>query len=107
MFKKENRLSAREKLSGPTLNSELFSLKISKNSLSRSRFGFIVSKKIDKRATVRNSLKRKMRSCLEENFKLIKPGYDMLFVIKKKALEKSREEVCQEVTKILSGRKII
>lgn len=107
MFKKINRLPVGEKILGSNINSSLFSLKISKNSLPYSRFGFIVSKKIDKRAVVRNSLKRNVRACVEELFDKIKPGYDLLFLVSKDAIGKNHSEVCREVNKSLVSGKII
>ena len=107
MFKKLNRLSAREKFFEESLNSRFFVLKISQNNLLHNRFGFVVSKKIDKRAVVRNSLKRKLRSCLEEYQKDIKPGFDFLFILKKEAGNKSQKELCAEVKAGLIKQKFL
>jgi len=107
LFKKKNRLPAGEKILGTSFNTRFFILKVSKSKLSYSRFGFVVSGKIDKRAVVRNSLKRKIRSCLEQNFKKIKPGYNMLFILKKEAVNKSAEELCLEVNSVLKAQKLL
>ena len=45
------------------------------------RIGFIVSNKIDKRATKRNELKRKMRSVVFLLLPKIKQGYDIIFTV--------------------------
>lgn len=107
MFKKLNRLSAREKFLGESQVSRFFILKFSKNSLPQNRFGFVVSKKIDKRAVVRNSLKRKIRSCLEEMQGSLKPGHDLLFLLKKDAVGISQGELCSEVESILKKQKLL
>ena len=107
MFKKKNRLPSGEKSWETSANARFFILKVSKSKLSYSRFGFVVSKKIDKRAVVRNSLKRKIRSCLEQNFEKIKPGYNMLFLLKKEAVNKSAEELCLEVNSVLKAQKLL
>ena len=83
MLKKENRLPRGFLKSESTINSYLYVFKIAKNQKNVSRFGFIVSKKIDKRATVRNRIRRKFRSCIEERLSEIERGYDFLFIFKK------------------------
>jgi ribonuclease P protein component len=57
-----------------------FTIKIKRNTLSYSRLGFIVSKKVDKRATMRNSLKRTFRARLEEAKIHESPGRDILVI---------------------------
>ena len=48
-----------------------------------SRFGFVVSNKIDKRATRRNGLKRRLRAVIGEQLEKIKPGFDLVILVKK------------------------
>lgn len=55
-------------------------IKYLKNNLTHPRFGFIVSNKIDKRATVRNKIKRRLREIVHQNIKRVKPGFDFLFL---------------------------
>jgi len=55
-------------------------LKYLKNNLDYSRFGFVVSTKIDKRATVRNKIKRRLREIIYQNLKKIKLGFDILIL---------------------------
>ncbi len=57
-------------------------IKYFKNNLDYSRFGFIVSTKIDKRATVRNKIKRRLREIVYQNLSKIKPGFDILILTK-------------------------
>ena len=47
------------------------------------RFGFVISNKIDKRATRRNALKRRIRAVIEENLSQIPEGIDLVVQIKK------------------------
>lgn len=82
--------------------SRFFLLKIRDNGLLYSRFGFVISKKIDKRAVVRNRLRRILSSCLEEIFDRIKQGYDMVFVIKKDMVGKNRKEILNSVSSLLA-----
>jgi ribonuclease P protein component len=48
-----------------------------------SRFGFIVANSIDKRATRRNGIKRRMRAAIKELLPEIKTGYDAIISVKK------------------------
>ncbi|MEI7792420.1 MAG: ribonuclease P protein component [Candidatus Berkelbacteria bacterium] len=62
-------------------------LRLKKNNLdnagkSVTRFGFVVSNKIDKRATRRNNLKRKLRGAVDELLSEIKSGYDIVLIVK-------------------------
>jgi len=50
------------------------------NNLKQSRFGFVVSKKVDKRAVVRNKIKRRLRAVVRENLSKIRPGYDVMIL---------------------------
>lgn len=98
MFKKKFRLPREHIKSERILRSPLYILKLAKNNLPISRFGFVISKKIDKRATVRNRIKRKFRFCIEQNFKNIEKGYDFLFVFKKNILS---DNYCGELIELL------
>ena len=48
-----------------------------------SRFGFVVANSIDKRATRRNGMKRRMRAAIKELLPEIKTGYDVIISVKK------------------------
>ncbi len=107
MLKRENRLTP-VRLSNPrNISTPLFSLKIAKNDQSLNRFAFIVSKKIDKRAVVRNLLKRRLRSCIEEIFDNIKKGYDFVFYPKSLLIKAKKEDAAREIDKILRNEKLI
>jgi ribonuclease P protein component len=108
MLKRKYRLPVKAKLThSSVVKSQTFLLKFSQNSLSRSRFGFILGKKIDKRSVIRNRTKRVIRSCIEEILEKIKEGYDMLFILQKNALNKKRYEFASEIEKLLSEKQLI
>lgn len=108
MLRKRYRLKREIKFLDPkTLNTPFFTVRIAKNDLSYSRFGFIVSKKIDKRATVRNSLKRHFRLCLEMIFDNIQKGYDVLFILKKDARAKVQSELCKTLRALLKREELL
>jgi ribonuclease P protein component len=101
MLKRENRLLRIVRRAGDKKYfSPSFNLKISANNDNAVRFGFIVSKKIDKRAVVRNQTKRVLRSAVEK-FITSLAGKDIVIIAKKNLLPKEKEEVVEELSKIL------
>jgi ribonuclease P protein component len=58
-------------------------LKFIENERNISRVGFVVSKKISKKATLRNRIKRKLREATRMLLPEIKPGFDIVIVAKK------------------------
>lgn len=102
MLDKKYRLPSSVKLfNARSFSSQYFFLKVSKNNEDVSRFGFVVSKKIDPRATARNRIRRVSRSCIEEMIAEIVPGVDMLFLLKAGILEIEREKLYNEIHKLL------
>jgi len=77
--------------------SPLFTLKIKENELSYDRFAIIVSKKVDKRAVVRNRIRRLISSCLEELYSKMRQGRDAVFIVKREAINKSRQDFFKEI----------
>jgi ribonuclease P protein component len=100
MLKKVYRLTALSLKNPKTLQSDSFVLKTSPNDLSLSRFAFVVSKKVDKRAVARNSLKRKLRGCIEEIFDKIRTGQDFVFYLKQSGAD--RDGFLKEVNNVMS-----
>lgn len=93
MFKKENRLVPGAKFNrSHFLASPQFILKKKKNGLNINRFGIVVSKKIDKRAVARNKVKRFFRTALMSLFGKMSAGHDILIIVKKGILSKTKEE---------------
>jgi ribonuclease P protein component len=108
MLSREHRLPATTKLSRTLyIKTTLFAVKYAKNDLPLSRFAFIVRKATDKRAVVRNRIRRVLRSCIEELQKEIIPGYDMLFFLEKGIIDVTRDELLGEVRKNFEGRGLL
>jgi len=98
MLPKENRLPLRKELhriqkEGKIFHFLFFSLLIAENNLSISRFGFIVSKKIHKRAVKRNRVKRLLRASVYSFLAKLKPGFDAVFLTRKKILTEDFQAV--------------
>lgn len=93
MFKRENRLVPGIKFNNSCLFTvPQFVLKEKKNGLTINRFGIIISKKIDKRAVVRNKIKRFFRTSLSNLDKKMNKGHDILIIARKGVLDKAKEE---------------
>lgn len=106
-LKRKYRLTARiKKTFSRSFHSPLFTLRIGENGLLYNRYGVVVSKKIDKRAVVRNSIKRRAHSCMQEIDNNLKKGYDMLFILKKNQLHKSTN-LCTEIQEVCQREKLL
>lgn len=66
--------------SGKSCFGKVLGIKSFKNSLEHSRFGFVVSNKVAKKATVRNKVKRQLRDIVHKELKNVKAGYDFLII---------------------------
>lgn len=105
MLPRENRLSKKRdfeesKQKGRKFQSSLFGLLVLPNQIQISRFGFIVSNKISKKATLRNRTKRHLRESVSRLIKRIKIGYNVIFLAKKEILKKDQAEINLETEKI-------
>lgn len=108
MLLKQYRLVRWEKKQeAKVLHTPFFTLRVAPNTFLYSRFGFVVSKKIDKRAVVRNNTKRKVRSCIEAMQKDIKPGLDMFFFLKKAAVDEERSEIDKRIQALFTQEKFL
>lgn len=68
---------------GRTLENNFFRIKFLKNQKNYSRFGFIISTKVLKEATLRNTLKRRLRAASRFLVKDLKLGLDIVIWPKK------------------------
>lgn len=94
MFKRENRLVRGVRFnSSHSISSSQFVLKERENGLLLNRFGIVVSKKIDKRAVIRNKIKRIFRNALLNLNKDIKLGHDILFIVRVGIIDKAVSEI--------------
>ena len=66
---------------GKSFKNNFLILKIAQNNLKESHFGFIVSKKVSKKAILRNKIKRRLRDIIRQNIKDIKKGIDVVLII--------------------------
>ncbi len=98
MLQRQHRLPAQIKITHSLFyRTDLFVLKVAKNNLPESRYGFLVRKAVEKRATKRNRIRRRFRACVEESLEKITGGHDMLFMLEKGIIEKQKAELQEEL----------
>lgn len=101
MLKKKFRLNVKNKIRFTnSFNLPLFTLRTVNNKLLYNRYQVIISKKIDKRAVVRNKLKRIFFRCFEK-LDNAKQGFDLLFILKKESLTHEENKICSIVKEVL------
>lgn len=88
---------------GRYTSTQFFLLKYFPNNQPQSRFGFVISAKVSKKAVERNLLKRRLREIIKHNLKTIKDGYDVVFLAKKNAIQLTFAQLQNEVLKMLRG----
>ncbi len=112
MLKKEFRLRKQKDFEnvfnkGVYFSEKLLILKAVENSLSFSRFGFVVSKKISKKAVERNRIKRLMSEIIRLSQEKIKPGFDIVFISKVGIVGKNFEEIKETMEKLLKKIRLL
>lgn len=112
MLPKANRLKKKKDFEqvfkqGKGFKEDFLFLKIKKNDLKESRFGFIVSQKVSKKAVLRNKVKRRLREVMRRELPRIKPGIDGVLVAGKGAEEKDFLEIKEAANKLFKKAKIL
>lgn len=75
--------------------SALLSVKSVKSNLSQSRFGFVVSARVSKKAVERNKMKRRLKDVVRKNMDNIKAGFDVI-VIASPLSNKAKYQIIKE-----------
>lgn len=95
----------RVKNQGRLIPGKLFSLLKTSNQVGASRFGFIVSKKISKKAVERNRIRRLLFEAVQAVLPRIKEKADFVFLVKKAILDQPLEVIKKETERIFSDEK--
>jgi ribonuclease P protein component len=108
---KENRLKTKKDFesvlkSKHGLRLDPLFLKWKKNN-SKKRFGFLVSKKISKKATIRNKIKRQLRVLVAQKIKEIKEGFDIVLIALPTVKEKKFPELKETLEELFKEAKIL
>ena len=109
---RENRLKKEEDFKkvfkkGRGFTNNLFVLKIVKNNLDISRFAFVISKKISKKATVRNRIKRRLDNVIRVDLPKIKKGWDGIIIVLPGAEIKDFKEIEEDINQLLEKARLI
>ena len=96
-FKKKDFKQAHK---GKTIAGKLIFLKVQKNNLDVSRFGFVVSLKISKKAVIRNKIKRSLREVVKD-FKI--KGFDIIIMVKPEIVDKTYQEIKKDFENIIKN----
>lgn len=71
------------------------------------RFGFVVSKSIDNRATVRNLIKRRMREAVRLNLGKVKVPVDLLLIAKSPIKNADYKQIEADIFKLFYQARIL
>ena len=77
------------------------------NHLGYSRAMVVVSKKVSKKAVVRNRLRRRVAGLLAAEWATVAPGYDIVVTVRDNVVEVSAPELAQPVISTLRQAKLI
>ncbi len=102
-----NKDFARVSQQGKAIFGREISLKWTKNNLSYSRFGIVVSLKVDKKANVRNKIKRRIRAALKEYLVQLVQGYDFLILTRAEIKELDYSQIKDRMLKYFQKGKLI
>lgn len=92
---------------GKGLKEKFLFVKIKNNGMDLNRFGFIVSKKVSKKAVIRNKIKRRLREIIKARIAKMKQGYDIIILVYPEIKEKSFLEIENIVDKIFKKVKLL
>lgn len=106
MLSKINRLTKERDFeevfkNGKTIRGDFLVLKVLKNNFKNSRFGFVISKKVSNKATIRNKIKRRLRNVILKEIKNIEKSVDIIIIALPKIKEKEFLEIKEMVSNIL------
>jgi ribonuclease P protein component len=108
MFAKQFRLPATTSfIHAQSVSSPLFVVKVQQNTFPYNRYGFVVSKKISKRAHVRNRSKRRVRAYVEHLHNNLLQGYDILVILRQSVVDKQTHALQKEVEQAFIQAKMV
>ncbi len=98
MLTREYRLSEKRDFQtlftwGMYITTPLYTLRWRRNSLLHPRFGFIVANTISKKATQRNTIRRRFRECIRKHMAEFPVVADVVIIVKPKALGAPSREI--------------
>jgi len=112
MLAKINRLKKRKDFEsilkhGKGFKEDFLVLKMIRNNLKQTRFGFIVGVKVSKKASLRNKIKRRLKGLVRIKLEKIKKGFDVILIAKEGLENKDFWDIEEVISKLFSKAKII
>ena len=112
MLPKVNRLKKNKEFErvfkkGQSFREAFLILKVVVSSFKNSRFGFIVSKKVSKKSSLRNKIKRRLRGLVRARLKKITRNTDNLLIAAPGLETKDFQEMEKTVDKLFKKAKIV
>lgn len=109
---KKYRLSSKDFLQikskkGFWAKSDLLNVKIVKNNLTISCFGFVISSKISKKAVSRNKIKRQLKNVIFKNISAIEDGWDIVMIAQNAINGKKYKEISDDLIGLLVKLRLI
>lgn len=86
---------------------QLLGVKIFKNNLENSRFGFIVANKVAKKASRRNLIKRRLRATIQAELPKIKSGYDFVIIALAPIVGQNYQTISRELKNCLKKLNVL
>lgn len=112
MLSKNNRLHKEKEIKslihrGQTFFLPEFIIKYQQNQKNSTRFTFVVSTKVDKKAVVRNRLKRQLREVIRGVLPRVSGGFDVLIIAKSSSLGLDFAGLTKQMTFALQKIKLL
>jgi len=102
MFKSLKKKKDFEKVakSGRPFFAHEFGFKILENNLDYNRYGIVINLKVDKRAVVRNKIKRRIKEIIRLNEKDFQKGYNVMILTREFVKELDYKEIEEKLLKL-------
>jgi ribonuclease P protein component len=112
MLPKTNRLKNKKDIErvlkrGKRIKEGFLILKVAESSFKNSRFAFIVSQKVSKKASLRNKIRRRLSELVRLKIKKIRKGMDLVFIVIPGLEEKDFWEISETINKLFQRAKCL
>jgi len=82
---------------GHLIKGDFLSIRTKKNSVQETRFAFVVGGSVDKKAVVRNTIKRRLRAAAARHISGLKHGFDCVVLARAEAKRRNFKETETEL----------
>jgi len=111
MLSGENRLKKKNDFErvfkqGKSFKEKGLIFRLAKNNLPVARFGFVVSLKVSKKASLRNKIRRRLRAIIKTRLPQTKTGFDIVLIVSEDLVNKSFQEIAEIVDSLCKKAKI-